>query len=35
MTIILTSDELEGVSGYRSSKRQLAVVHIFTIEKGE
>lgn len=27
MTIILTSDELEGVSGYRSSKRQLAELH--------
>ena len=27
MTIILTSDELEGVSGYRSSKRQLSELH--------
>ena len=27
MNIILTSDELEGVSGYRSSNRQLAELH--------
>lgn len=27
MTIILNSDELEGVTGYRTPKRQLAELH--------